>query len=60
MKSRDFLQWIKWCDFKVRERLLSRLSGDPTVESLRSKKESCSMWIDLRVDSGFRSFRQTP
>ena len=40
--------------------LLSRFTGDPTVEILRAKKESCSTRRGLRVDSGFREFRQTP
>ena len=40
--------------------LLSRFTGDPTVEILRAKKESCSTRRGLRVDSSFREFRQTP
>ena len=40
--------------------LLSRFTGDPTVEILRAKMESCSTQRGLRVDSGFREFRQTP
>ena len=49
-------------DFLERERepLLSRFAGDPTVEILRAKKESCFTRRDLRVYSGFREFRQTP
>ena len=39
--------------------LLFRFTGDPTVEILRAKKESCSTRRGLRVDSGFRKFRQT-
>ena len=52
--------WI--CDIFVRERerLLSRISGDPTVGSLRDKKENCSTRIGLRVGTGFREFPQTP
>ena len=45
---------------RERERLLSKILGDPTVEILQSKKKSCSMQRGLRVDSGFREFRQTP
>ena len=40
--------------------LLSRFTGDPIVEILRAKKESCSTQRGLRVDSDFREFRQTP
>ena len=34
--------------------------GEPTVEILQGKKESCSTRRSLRVDSGFEEFRQTP
>ena len=40
--------------------LISRISGNPIVGSLRDEKESCSMRRDLRVDTGFEEFRQTP
>ena len=40
--------------------LLSRFTGDSAIEILRAKKESCSTRKGLRVDSGFREFRQTP
>ena len=40
--------------------LLSRISGDPTVGSLRGKKESCSTRKGLRVSTRFKEFRQTP
>ena len=40
--------------------LLSRISGNPTVGSLRDEKESCSTRRDLRVGTGFEEFRQTP
>ena len=44
-------------DFLEREGLLlSRISGDPTVGSLRDEKESCSTWRDLRVGTGFEEF----
>ena len=33
--------------------------GDPTVGSLRDKKESCSTRRGLRVGTGFRDFPQT-
>ena len=45
---------------REREPLLSRFTGYRTVEILRTKKESCSTQRGLRVDSGFRKFRQTP
>ena len=38
--------------------LLSRISGNPTVDSLRDEKESCSTRRDLRVGTGFEEFRQ--
>ena len=41
-------------------KLLSRLSGNPTVDSLRDKKESCSTRRGLLVGTGFREFPQTP
>ena len=43
-----------------RERLLSRIVGDPTIDSLRDKKESCSTRRGLRVGTRFREFPQTP
>ena len=36
--------------------LLSRIPGDPTVGGLQDKKEKCSTWSRLRVDSGIGSF----
>ena len=40
-----------------REReLLSKNTSDPTVGSLRDKKENCSTRRGLRVDTGFVSF----
>ena len=40
-----------------REReLLSKNTGDPTVGSLWDKKENCSTWRGLLVDTGFVSF----
>ena len=41
-------------------KLLSRISGDPTVESLQAEKESRSTRSGLRVGTGFEEFRQTP
>ena len=43
-----------------RERILSRIPANPTVDSFRDKKESRSMRSGLRVGTGFVSFRQTP
>ena len=48
-------------DFPLeRERLLSKNTGDPTVGSLRDKKENCSTRRGLRVGTRFRDFSQTP
>ena len=50
-----------FCDiFLEREKLLSKIPGDPIVEILRGKKKSCSTQRSLRVDSNFEEFRQTP
>ena len=40
--------------------LLSRFARDPTVGSLRDKKENCSTQRGLCVGTGFREFPQTP
>ena len=40
--------------------LLSKFPTNSTVRILRDKKESCSTRRGLRVDSGFREFRQNP
>ena len=40
--------------------LLSKISGDPTVGSLRDEKESYSTRRGLRVGTRFREFPQTP
>ena len=45
---------------RERERLVSRFTGDPTIENFRSMKESCSKRRGLRVGFGFEEFRQTP
>ena len=42
--------------FLEKEKLLSKISGDPTVGSLRDKKESCSTRSGLRVDTELKSF----
>ena len=44
--------------FRERERvaILSRIVGDPTVDGLRDKKESCSMRRGFRVGTRFREF----
>ena len=41
-------------------KLLSKISGDPIVGSLRDKKESCSTRRGLHMGTGFREFPQTP
>ena len=43
-----------------RDKLLSKISRDPIVGSLRDKKESCSTRRGLRVGTGFKEFPQTP
>ena len=40
--------------------LLSKISGDPTVGSLRDKKKSCSTRRGLHVGTRFRELPQTP
>ena len=42
--------------FRERERLFSSFPADPTVDSLRNKKESRSTRSGLRVDTGFEEF----
>ena len=42
-----------------REKLLSKISRDPTIGSLRDKKENYSTRRGLRVGTGFREFSQT-
>ena len=45
----------------LREReLLSRIMGDPTIDSRWDEKESCSTRRGLRMGTGFKEFRQTP
>ena len=41
-------------------KLLSKISGDPTVGSLQDKKESCSTRRGLHLGPRFREFPQTP
>ena len=50
----------KWRFSLEREKLLSKISGDSIVGSLRDKKESCSTRSGLRMNTGFKEFRQTP
>ena len=45
--------------FLGRKPLLSSFPANPTVGILRGKEEGCSTHRGLRVDSGFREFRQT-
>ena len=42
---------------RERVQLLSRFSGDRTVESRRAKRQSCSPRQELRVDTCFVEFR---
>ena len=42
--------------FLEKEKLLSKISGDSIVGSLRDEKESCSTQSGLRVDTGFEEF----
>ena len=54
------MQWAVEMEFLERERrLLSKISSDPTVGSLREKKESCSTQRGICVGTGFKEFRQT-
>ena len=54
------MQWrYRFEFFLEREKLLSKISGNPTVEILRNKKENCSTHRGLHVGSGFGSFQQT-
>ena len=54
------MQWLDVWRFSLeREKLLSRNTRDPTVGSLRDKKENCSTRRGLRVGTGFREFPQT-
>ena len=48
-------------DFSLeREKLLSKILGDPTVAIFRDEEESYSTWRGLRVGTKFREFPQTP
>ena len=44
------------CFKREKDLLLSRISRDSTVGSLRDKKESCSTQSGLRMDTGFEEF----
>ena len=50
----------KWRFSFREERLFYKISGDPTVGSLRDKKESCSTRRGLCVGTRFKEFPQTP
>ena len=50
----------KWRFSLEREKLLSKISRNPTVGSLRDKKENCSTRRGLRVGTEFKEFRKTP
>ena len=56
--------WMESSRFSIfvleREPLLSSFSANPTVGSVRDKKESCSTRRGLRVGTGFKEFPQTP
>ena len=54
--GRDFLEQQIFEISLEREKLLSKNTGDPTVDSLRDKKENCSTRRGLRVGTGFVSF----
>ena len=47
-----------WISFLERESvfLISSFLNDPTVDSLRDKRENCSTWKGLRVDTIFEEF----
>ena len=45
---------------REKESLLSKILGDPTVGTLRNKKEGRSTHRGLRVGISFGSFQQTP
>ena len=48
---------LLFCDiFLEKEKLLSKIPGDPAVEILRNKKEGCSTQRGLRVGSSFKEF----
>ena len=47
-------------EFRERVSSFSLKYRDPTVGSLRDKKESCSTRRGLRVGTGFKEFKQTP
>ena len=50
-------QNVKWAVAGEKNlKLLSKISGDSIVGSLRDEKESCSTRSGLRVDTGFEEF----
>ena len=60
--GRRVLDAVAGClgDFKREIALLSKNTSDPTIGSLRDKKENCSMRRGLCVGVEFREFPQTP
>ena len=59
-KGKRMTVGFKMCFERENNRLLSRIVGDPTVGSRRSKKESCSTQRDLPMSPRFEEFRQNP
>ena len=56
-EQRGWTESIRFSIFVLeREPLLSSFSANPTVGSLRDKKESCSIRSRLHVDTGFEEF----
>ena len=47
------------CVLERESAILSKITGDPTVGILRSKKQSGSTQRGLRVGSSFKEFQQT-
>ena len=54
------MQWLDVWEILRERALLFKNTGDPTVGSLRDKKENCSTQRGLRVGTIFREFSQTP
>ena len=59
-KEQGIYSGLPFGRFLERERaLLSKISRDPTIDSLQDKKESCSTRRGLRVGTVFKEFRKT-